>query len=348
MRIRPALSRPKEIKVTKVKIISFIMSAVMLLCVMSSCKLAAKEDERMTTKVDTLPNAIPEDMSAEEVSEEDDSAFHLKASSATAVLGTGKTYTGLEPLMLKDFKIEDPDNTRGLPTKKLEYGFGVAKDGKANAQSVSNQEFFDKGNFNALALDTVSKEKVLYLTFDCGYENGYTEKVLDILKQKDVSAAFFCTLDEVKSSPEAIARMINEGHIVGNHSVTHPSFAELSRIEMAQEIKGMDDYLRINFGYSEPYFRFPMGEYSECALELVNSLGYQCVFWSLAYEDWDVDNQKGKDYAFKTVTDRLHPGAVILLHAISPDNAAALGDIIDYARKEGYVFRSLREYGELT
>lgn len=342
-----------EIKVNKIKIVSIIMSVLLGLCALSSCKLAGEEDGRIqseadsiSTEADTLPSAVPEDMT--EAEEPDDGSFVLKASSATAVLGNGKTYTGLEPLMLRDFKIEDPDNTRGLSEKKHEYGFGVAKDGKPNEQSVNNQKFFDENGFDALALDTVSKDKVLYLTFDCGYENGYTEKVLDVLKEKDVNAAFFCTLDEVKSNPEIIARMINEGHIVGNHSVTHPSFAELSRVEMAQEIKGMDDYLRINFGYSEPYFRFPMGEYSECALNLVNSLGYKCVFWSLAYADWDINAGKGKDYAVKTVCARLHPGAVILLHAVSPDNAAALPEIIDTARSRGYEFCSLRDYGELT
>lgn len=323
------------------------MSVLLVLSVMSSCRLASEEDARMEREDDTLESAVPEEI-VTEAQEEIPGGYFLLASSATAVLGTGETYTGLEPLVLRDFKVTDPDNTRGLSTEKKEYGYGVAKDGKPNQQSIDNQKYFDEGGFDALALDTKSKEKVLYLTFDCGYENGYTGKVLDVLKQKDVSAAFFCTLDEVKSNPEIIARMINEGHIVGNHSVTHPSFAEISRVEMAQEIKGMDDYLRINFGYSEPFFRFPMGEYSECALENVNALGYKCVFWSLAYADWDVNAQKGAQYAFDTVTSRLHPGAVILLHAVSPDNADALGKIIDYARSEGYNFRSIREYGELT
>ncbi len=268
----------------------------------------------------------------------------LPAGSAAAVLGDGKTYTGLPSLPLVQFKVEDPDNTRGLNNEKKGYGFGVAKDGKPHQISVNNQAYFDNGGFNALALDTKSQEKVLYLTFDCGYENGYTAKILDTLKEKNVPAAFFCTLPQVKDNPQVIARMINEGHIVGNHSVTHPSFPTISRMQMAEEIKTLDDYLRTNFGYSEPYFRYPMGEYSDNALELVNSLGYKCVFWSIAYGDYDLNNQKGKDYAFKTVTDRLHPGAVILLHAISPDNSAALGDIIDYARQQGYTFKSLRDY----
>ena len=222
--------------------------------------------------------------------------------------------------------------------------YGIAKDGKPNDISVNNQKYFETNGYKALCLDTKSTDKVLYLTFDCGYENGYTAKILDTLKEKQVTAAFFCTLPQVKENPEIIARMINEGHIVGNHSVTHPSFPTLTRLQMANEIKGMDDYLRTYFGYSAPFFRFPMGEYSDSALDAVGSLGYTSVFWSVAYSDWDLKKQKGEEFAFNTVMSRLHPGAVILLHAVSPDNAAALGRIIDSAREQGYTFKSLYDY----
>ena len=188
------------------------------------------------------------------------------------------------------------------------------------------------------------QNKVLYLTFDVGYDNGYTGMILDTLKEKNVPAAFFCTVGEMKSDPESIIRMINEGHIVGNHTDTHPSMDELSRTEMMKEIKAFDDYIRTNFGYSSPYFRFPKGEYSDCALDLVGSLGYTSVFWSLAYADWDTSAQKGAQYAVDTVISRIHPGAVILLHAVSSDNAQGLGEIIDTARSMGYEFRSLDEY----
>ena len=166
-------------------------------------------------------------------------------------------------------------------------------------------------------------------------------KILDVLKDKKVPAAFFVTLPHVKSCPDLIARMINEGHTVGNHSVNHPNFSKISRTEMAQEIQGLDNYLRVNFGYSSPFFRFPEGACSESALDLVQNAGYKSVFWSSAYADWDVENPKGKQYAFDTVTQRLHPGCVLLLHAVSPDNADALGNIIDFAIREGYTFKSL-------
>ncbi|MBE6834715.1 MAG: polysaccharide deacetylase [Ruminococcaceae bacterium] len=244
---------------------------------------------------------------------------------------------------LKDFSVPDPENTRGLSTEKISHSYGVAKDGKPNSISVNFQKMFDDKGWDAVCLDNKSKEKVLYLTFDCGYENGNTEKILDVLKEKKVPAAFFCTLYEVKQNKDLIKRMIDDGHIVGNHSNTHPSFAEISRTQMAEEIKAMDDYLRSEFDYSAPFFRYPKGEYNESSMDLVNSLGFKCVFWSCSYADWDTNNQKGKQYAFDTVTSRLHPGAIILLHSVSSDNASALGDIIDLARKNGYEFKSLND-----
>lgn len=252
--------------------------------------------------------------------------------------------TEQSPPGLIDFTVNDPENTRGLSTEKIAHAYGVAKNETPNDISVNSQKYFEENNFKALTLDNITEEKVVYLTFDVGYDNGYTGIILDTLKEKNVPAAFFCTVGEMESSPESIQRMINEGHIVGNHTKNHPSMDEISRTEMMQEIKAFDDYIRTNFGYSSPYFRFPKGEYSDSALDLVGSLGYTSVFWSLAYADWDINDQKGAAYAHDTVTARIHPGAVILLHAVSSDNAYALGDIIDTVRNMGYEFRSLDDY----
>lgn len=253
------------------------------------------------------------------------------------------TYTGYKPLPTVSFSVKDPENTAGLSTAVKNHSFGVAKDSKPHQVSVDSQSYFEKNGFNAVTYDSKSTEKVLYLTFDCGYENGYTFKVLDTLKEKNVSAAFFCTLDHIKAEPELIARMIKEGHIVGNHSTKHPNFSKINRTRMAEEIEIVENHLRTKFGYSSPYFRFPEGAYNDSALDLVQSLGYKSVFWSLAYADWDTSAQKGKDYAFRTVTSRLHPGAIILLHSVSADNAEALGEIIDYALSQGYVFKPLTD-----
>lgn len=255
---------------------------------------------------------------------------------------SGNTKTGFAPLEKVSYTVLDPENSRKLSVKKIGHSHGPASGGKAHPTVIEFQKTFDK--YGALTLDENSSEKVLYLTFDCGWEyENLTSKVLDVLKEKDVPAAFFCTLDHIKKQPELIVRMIKEGHIVGNHSTTHPSFASISRTKMKDEIEQTENYLRENFGYCAKFFRFPAGEYNESALDLVASLGYTGVFWSVAYNDWNVKQVKGKDYAVKTVGERLHPGAVILLHSVSKDNAAALGEIIDDARSKGYVFKALTD-----
>lgn len=251
--------------------------------------------------------------------------------------------TGRKILSPASFTVNDPQNTRGISNEKKEHSFGVAKNGIPHEISKSTQSYFESTGYKAVCYDTKAAEKVIYLTFDCGWENGYTDDVLDTLKEKKVPAAFFCTLVHIKKSPEIIARMIKEGHVVGNHSAKHPNFAEIDRQRMADEILECDNYLRENFGYTSSFFRFPEGCYTENALELVHSMGFTSVFWSSAYADWDVSKTKGKDYAFETVTSRLHPGAILLLHSVSPDNAAALGDIIDWARQNGYEFKALTE-----
>lgn len=268
------------------------------------------------------------------------------ASDAAFETGLRGTYTNLFPLPEIRFTATDPDNTRGLSTRRIDHSFGVAKNEQPNAISVERQKQFDASGKKAVQYDNKTREKVLYLTFDCGYENGNTEKILDTLQKKGVPAAFFCTQYHIENAPALIARMINEGHIVGNHSDKHPDFSSISRTRMAAELETVENTLRRDFGYSSRYFRFPEGAYSESALDLVDALGFTSVFWSCAYADWDTDNQRGKQYALDTVTSRLHPGAVILLHAVSPDNAAAMGDIIDTARRLGYTFRSLDALGQ--
>ena len=258
----------------------------------------------------------------------------------------GKTYTGLPPMADTTFTVVDPLNKLGISTQKFSHAFGAAKNGKPHNITVDNQARFDKYGYSALTWDNKTEEKVLYLTFDCGYEyKNFTSLILDTLKKKDVPATFFCTLDFLEQVPNTAARMIAEGHNVGNHSTTHPADSSaLSREELAKELLGVHNHLRVNYGYESKYFRFPSGNYSPNALELVESIGYRSVFWSIAHVDYDTENQPGVDKSFATVTSRLHPGAVILLHSCSSDNVEMLGDLIDYARAQGYEFRSLDEY----
>lgn len=326
-----------------IAIISILLALMLTLC---ACKTRVIDGE-VTGGNAPVTGQKRDDTTAAPVKTTEPSTEKAPEQSKRIVTGkadsSAKTLTGFSPLPKVTLTATDPQNTKGLSTATVGYSYGVSKNGVPHQNSTNAQKYFDENGFDAVSIDTKTAEKVLYLTFDCGWENGYTSTVLDILKQKGVPAAFFCTLSNIKVEPELTARMIKEGHIIGNHSTTHPDFSKISREKMASEIEQCDNYLRENFGYSALYFRFPMGAYSASALDLVSSLGYKSVFWSVAYADWDVNDTKGKQYAFDTVTSRLHPGAVILLHSVSPDNAAALGDIIDWAKQQGYEFRSLEQ-----
>ncbi|MFC5713246.1 delta-lactam-biosynthetic de-N-acetylase [Thalassorhabdus alkalitolerans] len=186
------------------------------------------------------------------------------------------------------------------------------------------------------------QDKSLYLTFDNGYENGYTKQVLDVLKEKEVPAAFFITGHYLTTETDLINRMIKEGHIVGNHSYHHPSLPEVSEERVKRELtKLKEEYKEITGEEYMPYLRPPQGKFSEESLSLSRDLGYINVFWSLAYKDWETDNQKGADYAYEQIMNRIHPGSIMLLHSVSKDNAEALGRVIDECRKQGYEFKSL-------
>jgi peptidoglycan-N-acetylmuramic acid deacetylase len=184
----------------------------------------------------------------------------------------------------------------------------------------------------------MNDDKFICLTFDEGYENGYTPAILDTLKEKGVKAIFFVTYDFAKSNPELIERMIDEGHIIGNHSYRHYTLDEVSTEEATEEIVYLDNYMKETFQYRMTLFRFPKGEFSENTLALADSLGYKSVFWSFAYTDWDTENPTDKDEAYQTITDNFHNGEIMLLHAVSQTNAEILGSVIDEAINQGYTF----------
>lgn len=188
-------------------------------------------------------------------------------------------------------------------------------------------------------------KKYLYLTFDEGYENGQTARILDTLKEKGVTAAFFVTGDYFKRETDLVDRMVSENHIVGNHTMNHPSIPKLETVEKTEEeVLSLDRAFYGRYKKHMRYLRPPKGEYSERTLAVTESLGYTNVFWSFAYDDWYTDRQRGGDYAYNKTTENLHNGCVLLLHAVSCDNADALGRIIDDARAAGYEFKSLDEY----
>lgn len=189
-----------------------------------------------------------------------------------------------------------------------------------------------------------TEEKVVYLTFDEGYENGFTPAILDTLKEKQIKAAFFITGSYLKHSPELVKRMKEEGHVVGNHSQTHPDFTTQTDEQVIAEVSQVADKFKEVVGTEmDPFFRFPSGRYSERDLYIVRKLGFRSIFWSMAYKDWDTKDQPGKDYAYQHVMANYHPGAVILLHAVSSSNTEALADIITGLDEAGYRFGSLYE-----
>jgi peptidoglycan-N-acetylmuramic acid deacetylase len=184
-------------------------------------------------------------------------------------------------------------------------------------------------------------EKTLYLTFDEGYENGYTPQILDILKANDVKAAFFVTGHYLKSQPELVKRMVNEGHIVGNHTDSHPSLPGVSDEEIKKELQVVEQaYEQLTGRKDMKYLRPPMGEYSERTLAVTRELGYHNIFWSMAFVDW-VPMPGGPDEAYQSVMDNLHNGALILLHAVSKDNTEALDRILKDTKAQGYTFKTL-------
>lgn len=186
----------------------------------------------------------------------------------------------------------------------------------------------------------------LYLTFDEGYEyNNNTAKILDTLAEKNVKALFFVTGHYVKSQPELVSRMVNEGHYVGNHTVNHlnPPKA-LAENKFVADIQGLEQiYADIIGGSMSPFYRPPEGGYSEATLSAAESLGYRTVFWSFAYKDWETKNQPNEQAAIEKITSNFHDGSIILLHAVSDTNTKVLGQIIDKAREMGYTFGDISE-----
>lgn len=221
-----------------------------------------------------------------------------------------------------------------LSTEKVVWGPGNIVEHKQPNDPLLLQKRFS--NMDAQWL--LNDGKKICLTFDEGYENGYTPQILDTLKEKGVKAVFFVTYDFASQNPDLVKRMIDEGHIVGNHSYRHYTMDEVSDDVAKEEVSYLHKYVKDKFGYTMSYFRFPKGEFSERSLQIVKDLGYKSVFWSFAYADWDPDNQTEENQAFTHICESTHPGAILLLHAVSKTNADILGKVIDDVKKQGYTF----------
>lgn len=213
-----------------------------------------------------------------------------------------------------------------------------------NHQTPEVSDHIDLSKYDAYYVNPKCKKKKIFLTFDCGYENGFTPKILDVLKKQKVVAAFFVTKSFIREGRELIRRMKKEGHIVGNHTVHHKSMPTLSDRDNKQEIIDCAEYCKEATGYEMDHFiRPPMGEYNEKTLKLTKSMGYKTIFWSMAYVDFDVNKQPGKQYVVEHFKKYTHNGAIPLMHNVSQSNAEALDEVITNLKKEGYQFESLKK-----
>lgn len=216
-------------------------------------------------------------------------------------------------------------------------GFGVGKNKRGQRPNVADSIITDNQGY-AIGEDT----KNIYLTFDCGYENGYTEGILDTLKETNTKAVFFITGHYLKSSKAIVERMMNEGHIIGNHTYSHKDFTQSTSAEILSDIKKLEDAFYQEFGVSMSKFvRPPRGEYNEMSQKTLKDNGYTSVFWSLAYVDWNKDVYNGNHYSYNKVLSRIHNGAIILMHTVGKDNMVDLKDIILELKEEGYVFSTI-------
>ena len=222
-----------------------------------------------------------------------------------------------------------------------DWGLSYRENGKTPDGNAS-MEFLKQYNAYYAGKDT---EKVIYLTFDAGYENGYTESILNTLKKHNVSGAFFLVGNYLETKPELVKRMAAEGHIVGNHTFSHPDMSAISTVEAFS-----DELLKLEKKYKEitgndmlKIYRPPQGKFSEENLTMAKAMGYKTVFWSLAYVDWLEDKQPTKEEAFSKLLTRIHPGAVVLLHSTSKTNAEILDELITKWKDMGYSFKRLDE-----
>lgn len=186
--------------------------------------------------------------------------------------------------------------------------------------------------------------KKIYLTFDSGYEAGYTQNILDTLKKSNVKATFFITAHYLNTAEDLVMQMIKDGHEVGNHTVNHKDITSLSDEELKNEIMNLHIAVQEKTGYEMKYFRPPKGEFNDYTVNFVKNLGYTTVLWSNAYDDWNTANQGRAEYGKKKLLDNLHNGAVLLVHSTSKDNMVLLEDFITEARNMGYEFESLDNF----
>ena len=234
---------------------------------------------------------------------------------------------------------EEADAPAAIPASTDNWGLSFPTEGDSPVGNATAEEL---AQYDAYYLGDTS-QKVIYLTFDCGYENGYTAQILDTLKKHNAPAAFFVVGNMIESAPDLIRRMAEEGHIVGNHTYHHPDMSQIAQQEAFQ--KELDDLAALyeeTTGEPLPkFYRPPQGKYNVENLKQAQALGYKTIFWSLAYVDWYVDDQPTPEQAYSKLLPRIHDGAIVLLHSTSATNAAILDDLLTKWEEMGYTFASL-------
>ena len=228
-----------------------------------------------------------------------------------------------------------------LSNKMLAWGFRRGQNHEQATLDTESEIVIKK--YNGISMGNKESNKI-YLTFDCGYEAGYTEKILDILAENNVKATFFITAHYLNTSENIVKRMIEEGHIVGNHTVNHKCLPNITDEEIKKEVMDLHNAVFEKFGYEMTYFRPPKGEFSERVIDVVSKLNYITVMWSSAYDDWDESKQNREEYGKKKIIDNIHNGCVLLLHATSKDNSVILGDVIKEIKNMGYEFKNIDEF----
>ena len=230
---------------------------------------------------------------------------------------------------------------RGQALQTGSWGLSFRQEGTA---PIGNADKAHLARYDAAYVGN-TMEKVLYLTFDAGYENGCTAKILDVLQKHQVPAAFFLVGNYIERNADLVRRMVQEGHIVGNHTMHHYDMSKLSdKASFAKELTDLESLYRETTGQEMPkYYRPPQGIYSEENLKMAHELGYKTVFWSLAYVDWNNDNQPTPEQAFSKLLPRTHDGAVVLLHSTSRTNGEILDELLTKWKDMGYRFGTLEE-----
>lgn len=228
-----------------------------------------------------------------------------------------------------------------LSNAKIEWGIKRENDHKQPDLGKRNKELIEK--YNGMAMGN-NNSKYIYMTFDLGYEAGYTNAILDTLKENNVNATFFITAHYVNTSSDIVQRMIDEGHIIGNHTVNHKSMPSLTEEQIKEELMNLHTAVHEQFNYEMTYMRPPKGEYSERSLDTTTKLGYVPVMWSFAYADWDEKAQPSREEGINKIVQNVHNGEIMLLHATSKTNMEILDTVIKEIKGMGYEFRSLDQF----